>query len=102
MTSQFGRGFITCLMLISKHVSLPPERAWTGLADHMSEAVLPASFKGTEVEELFSLLRQKIMWHQNGLMDADDFKGVYNTLKRLVIAIDKELGIENPEVGKYD
>lgn len=102
MTSQFGRGFITNIMLISKHVSLSPERAWIGLADHMTEAVLPPLFKGTEVEELFSLLRQKIVWHQNGLMDADDLEGVVKTLGRLVTAIDKELGIENPEVGKYD
>ncbi|MDD3406547.1 MAG: hypothetical protein PHP13_00525 [Methanomicrobium sp.] len=102
MDSQFGRGFITNIMLISKHVGLPPERAWTGLADHMTEAVLPPSFKGTEVEELFSLLRQKIVWHQNGLMDAEDLEGVRKTLRRLVVAIDKELGVEDPDAGKYD
>ncbi|MDD3976834.1 hypothetical protein L1994_07850 [Methanomicrobium antiquum] len=102
MSSQFGRGFITNIMLISKHAGLPPQRAWIGLADHLNEAVLPPSFKGTEIEELFSLLRQKIMWHQNGLMDEEDLEGVRKTLRRLVVAIDKELGIENADAGKYD
>ncbi|MBP2132132.1 hypothetical protein J2128_000053 [Methanomicrobium sp. W14] len=102
MVSQFGRGFITNIMLISKHVGLPPERAWVGLADHMTEAVLPDAFKGTEVDELFSQLRQKIVWHQSGLMDADDLEGVNRTLKRLVVAIDRELGVSDPSVGKYD
>jgi len=102
MDSQFGRGFITNIMLISKHVGLPPERAWMGLADHMNETVMPQAFKGTEVEELFSLLRQKIVWHQNGLMDAEDLESVRKTLRRLVVAIDKELGIENPDAGKYN
>ncbi len=102
MPSQFGKGFITNIMLISKHVGQNPDRAWSGLSDHMTEMTLPKSFKGTEVEEIFANLRKKIMWHQAGLMDAEDLEDVKKTLNRLVIAVDKQLGIDNPDVGRFD
>ncbi|WOF16490.1 hypothetical protein F1737_07130 [Methanoplanus sp. FWC-SCC4] len=102
MDSQFGRGFVTNIMLISKHMSLPPERAWTGLSDHLTEMKLPDNLRGTEVEDLYMNLRQKIMWHQNGQMDKEDLDGVYRVLKRLVVALDKEIGFPDAMVGKYD
>ena len=102
MPSQFGKGFITNIMLISKHLGLNPDRAWSGLADHMTSMTLPKSFKGTEVEEIFGILRQKIMWHQAGMMDAEDLEDVKKTLNRLVIAVDGQLGIDDADVGRFD
>lgn len=102
MPSQFGKGFITNIMLISKHLGLNPDRAWSGLADHMTSMTLPKSFKGTEVEEIFVILRQKIMWHQAGMMDAEDLEDVKKTLNRLVIAVDGQLGIGDADVGRFD
>ena len=102
MESRFGRGFITNIMLVSKHVGLPPERAWTGLSDHLVEMQIPDQFRGTEVEELVTMLRQKANWHQNGMMDAEDLKSLEKTINRLVVAIDRELGLDDPSVGKFD
>lgn len=102
MESRFGRGFITNIMLVAKHVGLPPNRAWTGLADHLIELQVPDRFRGTEVEELLTMLRQKANWHQNGMMDAEDLESLEKALDRLVLAIDRELGIEDPSIGKFD
>ncbi|GAB7017070.1 hypothetical protein [Methanogenium cariaci] len=102
MESQFGRGFITNLMLISKHFALPPEQAWPGVKDHMTGMQVPEQFRGTEIEELMTMLRKKIMWHQDGTMDKEDAESVIRVLRRLVVAIDRNLGIPDPQVGKYD
>ncbi|MBN1431259.1 MAG: hypothetical protein JW931_00640 [Methanomicrobiaceae archaeon] len=102
MESRFGRGFITNIMLVSKHIGLPPERAWSGLSDHLVEIQIPDQFRGTEVEELLTMLRQKANWHQNGIMDDEDLDSLEKTLKKLVIAIDRELGIADPAIGKFD
>ena len=42
------------------------------------------------------------MWHQMGQMDADDAEDVRRVLNRLVKAIDRHLGIPDPQIGKYD
>jgi len=102
MESRFGRGFITSIMLVSKHVGLPPERAWIGLSDHLVEMQVPEQFRGTEVEELVTMFRQKANWHQAGMMDEEDLKSLEKAINRLVVAIDRELGIEDPSVGKFD
>lgn len=102
MESQFGRGFITNIMLISKHFALPPEQAWSGVKDHLTEMQVPEQFRGTEIEELVTMLRKNIMWHQNGSMDKDDAEAVMRILRRLVVAIDRNLGIPDPQIGKYD
>ena len=39
--------------------SLPPEQAWPGAQDYLLWLKTPAIFKGTEVEQLADLLRQK-------------------------------------------
>mgnify|MGYP001198616105 CR=1 FL=1 len=101
MKSTFGRGFITPLMLIAKHFALPPEQAWFGAADHLEGLVVPGKFKGTEIEELTTLLRKKVVWHQPGTMDREDARDVIATLDRLVLAIDRELGIQDPDPGTY-
>ena len=54
------------------------------------------------VEEHLTDLRQKANWHQSGNMDAEDLESLNKSLKRLVLAIDRELGIEDPSVGKFD
>ena len=102
MESQFGRGFITNLMLIAKHFGLPPDEAWVGVADHLTEMELPDRFRGTQVEDLTTTLRKRILWHQAGVMDKEDATEAVRTLNRLVVAIDRELGIEDPQVGKFD
>ena len=102
MESQFGRGFIINITLIAKHFSLPPEQAWPGVKDHLTEMQVPEQFLGTEVEELVTMLRKKIMWHQIGSMDKEDAELVIRVLRRLLVAIDRNLGIPDPRVGKYD
>ena len=101
MTNQFGHGFVTSITLIAQHFALPPEKAWFGVGDHVEGLVLPEKFRGTEVEEITTLLRKKVIWHQPGTMDKEDAREVVYTLHRLVIAIDKELGIADANVGQY-
>jgi hypothetical protein len=101
MANQFGHGFITNIMLIAKHFALPPEQAWPGAGDHVEGMVLPEKFRGTEVEELTTLLRKKVIWHQPGNMDREDAREVKITLDRLVVAIDHELGITDAVTGEF-
>ena len=63
--------------------------------------MLPEKFKGTEVEEITTLLKKKVIWHQPGTMDKEEAKDVVNTLNRLVVAIDRELGIADASIGEY-
>ncbi|MGB9175827.1 MAG: hypothetical protein WCB46_03715 [Methanoregula sp.] len=101
MANQFGHGFITNIMLIAKHFALPPEQAWFGAGDHVEGLTLPEKFRGTEIEELTTLLRKKVIWHQPGTMDREDARDVIFTLDRLVVAIDRELGIADADAGKF-
>jgi len=101
MEHQFGHGFVTSIMLIAMHFALPPEQAWPGAGDHVAGLVLPEKFRGTEVEELTTLLKKKVVWHQPGSMDKEDASEVIFTLNRLVVAIDKELGIADAEIGEF-
>lgn len=101
MEHQFGHGFVTSIMLIAMHFALPPEQAWPGAGDHVDGLVLPEKFRGTEVAELTTLLRKKVIWHQPGTMDREDAREVVFTLKELVVAIDRELGIKDAGVGEF-
>jgi len=101
MEYQFGHGFVTSITLIAMHFALPPEQAWHGAGDHVEGLVLPEKFRGTEVEELTTLLRKKVIWHQPGTMDKEDAREVLFTLKRLVVAIDRELGIPDARMGEF-
>jgi hypothetical protein len=101
MTHRFGHGFITSIMLIAEHFALPPESAWMGVGDHVEGLVLPEKFRGTEIEELTTLLRKKVIWHSPGSMDREDARDVVITLNRLVVAIDRELGIADAEMGEF-
>jgi hypothetical protein len=101
MEHQFGHGFITNITLIAMHFALPPGQAWMGAGDHVAGIVLPEKFRGTEVEELTTLLRKKVIWHQPGTMDREDARDVLYTLQMLVVAIDRELGIEDAELGEF-
>ncbi|HQD25372.1 MULTISPECIES: hypothetical protein [Methanoculleus] len=100
--SEFGRGFIVNLMLLSRHFGLPPERAFIGAADHLNDFIVPEQFRGTEIEELAERLRKMVIWHQPGIMDKEDAADVRRLLNRIAVAIDTELGIPNPDTGKYD
>jgi hypothetical protein len=101
MEHLFGHGFITSIMFIIRHFALPPEQAWFGAGDHVEGLVLPEKFKGTEVEEITTLLKKKVIWHQPGTMDKEDARDVISTLNRLVIAIDRELGIADASIGEF-
>ena len=101
-SSRFGRGFFINISHLISKFSLPPDRAWMGAQDYFSELIIPDQFKGTEVEELTDMLRQKVMWHQaGGPMDKERHADVKRTLNRLLIAIDTHLGIPDPDIGKY-
>jgi len=102
MTSKFGHGFVVNLILLSKHFALPPAQAFFGAADHLDEFVLPRQFTGTEVEQLVEQLRKRVIWHQPGTMDKEDATEVVRILHRLAIAIDRELGIKEADIGQYD
>jgi hypothetical protein len=101
MANRFGHGFITSIMLIAEHFGLPPKNAWVGVGDHVEGLIVPDRFKGTEIEELTTLLRKKVIWHSPGNMDSEDARDVIFVLNRLVVAIDKELGIADAEVGEF-
>ena len=101
MESKFGRGFITSITLICKHFALPPEQAFYGAADHLDGFVVPAQFTGTEIEELAARLRKRIVWHQPGTLDREEAAEVIRILNRLIIAIDKALGIPDPDLGEF-
>jgi hypothetical protein len=101
MESKFGRGFITSITLICRHFALPPDQAFYGAADHLEGLEIPPMFRGTEIEELVTRLRKRIVWHQPGSMDKEDAAEVIRVLDRLIIAIDKELGITDPDLGEF-
>jgi hypothetical protein len=101
MTHRFGYGFVTSIVLIAEHFALPPENAWMGAGDHIEGLVLPERFKGTEIEELTTLLRKKVIWHSPGTLDKEDARDVILTLNRLVVAIDRELGIADASMGEF-
>ena len=101
MEYPFGHGFVTSITLIAMHFALPPEQAWHGAGDHVAGLVLPEKFRGTEVEELTTLLRKKVVWHQSGSLDKEDAREVLFTLKRLIVAIDHGLGIADADPGEF-
>jgi len=102
MTSKFGHGFVVNLILIAKHFGLPPAQAFYGAADHLDDFVVPVQFSGTEVDSLTEQLRKRVIWHQPGILDKEDAGEVIRVLNRLAIAIDKQLGIKDADVGQYD
>lgn len=101
-SSRFGRGFFINISHLVTKFSLPPDRAWMGAQDYFTDLTIPEQFKGTDIEELVKLLRQKIMWHQaGGPMDKDAHADVKKILNRLLIALDRQLGIADPDIGRY-
>ncbi len=73
-----------------------------GAQDYFTDLTIPPRFKGTDIEELVGILRQQIMWHQaGGPMDKEQYVEVKRTLNRLLIALDREMGILDPDIGRY-
>jgi hypothetical protein len=101
MASKFGRGFIINLMHISNHFVLTPEKAFYGVADHLDDLILPDQFRGTEVESLVNQLRKHLIWHQPGPLDREEAAEITRILNRLVVAIDRALGIKDPDIGEF-
>jgi hypothetical protein len=101
MESKFGQGFITIISLLCKHFTLPPEQAFYGAADHLEGMVIPDQFKGTDVEKLANQLRKHVAWHQPGSLDREEAAEVVRILNRLIIAIDRSLGILDPDLGEF-
>ena len=102
MTSRFGRGFVVNLILLAKHLGLPPDKAFFGAADHLDEMILPDTFRGTPVEEALEGFRKAVIWHQAGSMDKEDYAAAVGAMYSLAIAIAHELGIRDSDVGMYD
>lgn len=101
-TSRFGRGFFIIISHLATKFSLPPDRAWMGAQDYFTECIIPEQFKGTEIEELTDMLRQKVMWHQaGGPLDKERYDDVKRTLNRLLVALDKKMGIPDADIGRY-
>lgn len=101
MPSKFGHGFVVNLVLIGRHLALPPEKAFLGLADHLDQMVLPEQFKGTEVEKLYDQMRRRILWHQAGTIDKEELPEVKRLFDRLVVAVDKGLDIPDADIGSF-
>lgn len=101
MASTFGRGFVTNIMLICNHFAHKPEEAFYGAADHLQDFIIPDQFKGTEIEDLAEKLRKRIVWHQPGTLDREDAEEVVKLMHKLIIAIDKALGIKDPDLGEF-
>ena len=100
--SKFGRGFLVNISHLVVKFSLPPEQAWPGVQDYFTEFILPDQVKGTEVEPLTDLLRQKVMWHQaGGPVDKEMYTDVKRLLNRIIVSVDKELGIADADIGQY-
>lgn len=102
MESRFGRGFVVNLVLLSKHFALPPEQAFYGVSDHVTEMSVPPSLKGTEVSELTERLKKLILWHKIGINDKQDAEAAKKIITKLILAVDRELGIEDPDMGSFD
>ena len=102
MTSKFGKGFVVNLVLLAKHLGLPPDQAFFGAADHLDEMILPERFRGTLVEGALEHLRKAVIWHQTGSMDREDYAEAVRAIHQLAMTIDRELGIKDPDVGSYD
>jgi hypothetical protein len=68
----------------------------------MEEMTLPDQFKGTEVEKILEVLRKQVYWHQQGSMDREDAAEVLRTMNRLAVAVDRALGVADPDTGQYD
>jgi hypothetical protein len=101
-SSRFGRGFIINITYLAIKFSHSPGQAWMGAQDFFTEMIIPERFKGTEVEKLTDILRQKVIWHQaGGPMDNDQYSDVKRTISRLLVAIDRELGIADADPGRY-
>jgi len=48
------------------------------------------------------MLRQKVVWHQaGGPVDKEMYTDVRRILNRLIVAIDRELGISDADIGQY-
>ena len=101
MASKFGHGFIVNLLHLERHLALPPDKAFYGAADHIDGLVLPPKFRGTEIEELVTLLRKKVIWHQPGPLDKEVHAEIAQLLTRLAVAVDKALGIPDADPGEY-
>jgi len=102
MESKFGRGFVVNLVLLSRHFALPPEQAFYGASDHVTEMSVPPSLKGTEVAQLTERLKKLILWHKIGTDDKSDAEAAKKIIEKIILAVDRELGIEDPDMGSFD
>lgn len=113
--SEFGKGFLYNMFLFAKHwwriysdkkdyKSIGDEsRAYQmwfyGAADHLAEFEIPKKFEGTEIGNLAKNLSDK-GWSFRGMPGgvkptAEDFDQFFADMERLMMLIDKELGVED-------
>ena len=99
--SRFGKGFVTSLIHLSRHFALPAEQAFIGASDHLDELVVPPCFQGTEIADLVTMLRKKVLWHTPGSGDKEEQKDIIRILDRISVAVDVHLGIADASPGEY-
>lgn len=99
--SRFGKGFIVNLLHITRHFALPPDQAFIGASDHLDELLLPERYGGTEIADLITNLRKRILWHTPGTKDPEEAREVIRLLDRIAVAVDHDLGIEGADPGEY-
>lgn len=120
--SDFGKGFVYCMILFAKHHDRAREllektgrnaapgeeffdrrrmamELWiNGAADHMFEFEVPPRYRGTEIETVANELRDFALSKRLPLTHADsfnenDFDFVFRSLEKLAMLIDQDLGV---------
>lgn len=122
-TSEFGKGFTYCLFLFAKHwwrhmediktyktmYETPGEKGFyserraismwfNGAADHLFELEVPEKYKGTEIGDLAERLQKRGLEYRLDFNQPkptlEDFKNFFEEMEKLMMLIDKDLGVE--------
>ncbi len=48
------------------------------------------------------MLRKRILWHQAGTVDREEYPEIKRLFARLCVAVDRALGIEDASIGAFD
>jgi len=115
--SEFGKGFIICLIKFSEHVEhlgrlietckeigSPTSRAnatwFYNASDHLLNLECPGKFKGTKIEELVNELRRWLHKRSKHELSDDEVITITDLVREIAILVDKELEIE-ADIGKF-
>lgn len=105
--SEFGKGFIYCIVLFAMHTERYLDAKgkmlasrWIGLlfngaGDHFYELQIPERWQKHEIGKRFEALQDRILEYRLRLdLTEKDFESVLEELKVLCRLIDKELGVD--------